>query len=619
MGLSYLEEDSTYTTHKRVTYGCTRTCRPFVLPTELTHRNEGDMSRSPELRNLAMSQQQEVGTNLATGGVSPSSGPKVTSALYPKGSEMRGAVLPSGRTSSLDGQVHKLRDRVNRLPYVDKKAAVWRKDLSVLDDNGLREHVRDICDLLRPAYHSRLPSKIKALNRPIDIKQLEIIVNELIRVLPESKGYLKPHGDVHLGVPSQGHSQVRTSGVEVTAPPQQIADRPDRVPSTPSSRVVESKVRLAWPTERTESTVEKRQRSAPMKTFERAVPGTDAHDSVTPPLEYAGRLDVAAPAHGQVRTWGLARFFPAHTIHAQRSSAVVAGNNCRLEKVDHYHVHRMSVSFDPLLKDGSARKALQRLLTDPTDSRITEFQSQLRRLITPLHDHGRTEASMDIRPSHVTSIMFADAVQLSDGSRMNHTTRYVVEETVLPIVDLLAKDRGLVRSFAMTLQESAPGPQRAAFLKDLGRATGNVDDLALLDHSADLDTRDTQLMSLFGFAAVDRAAAIMIGSNNTMVADLRVDHPDLSRGDLLDDLGRLRRDMDLAGAVLAQPDAAMRPARRPQLPHLSVTEREPTDPAPDLAPPIRWVAKPELSTPWSPARTPERDDGFHRGFGSPGR
>src|SRR6266571_2373853 len=41
-------------------------------------------------------------------------------------------------------------------------------------------------------------------------------------------------------------------------------------------------------------------------------------------------LQVASPSHGEVRISGVARFFPAHTVHARRSTAVVTADNCEL-------------------------------------------------------------------------------------------------------------------------------------------------------------------------------------------------------------------------------------------------------------------------------------------------
>jgi len=285
-------------------------------------------------------------------------------------------------------------------------------------------------------------------------------------------------------------------------------------------------------------------------TFDRLADSAQSHAGtrtrVTPRLRPAARLDVASPAHGQVRAWGLARFFPAHTIHAQRSTAVVAGNNCRLQSVDHYHVHRVSVSLDPLLSDGRAGRALQRLLRAPADSgRTADFQREMRQLSTATPDRAPTRTSMQVRPSHVTSITSSTAVQQGDGSRMNVVSRYVVEESVLPVADLLAADRSLVRSLAQSLLEQQPGPGRAAFLRDLRRVSGGVDDLALLDHATDLETRDTWFASLLGFATVTSASAVMVGSGNELVTGMRLEHPRLGRADVLADLAQLRREIDV--------------------------------------------------------------------------
>ena len=76
------------------------------------------------------------------------------------------------------------------------------------------------------------------------------------------------------------------------------------------------------------------------------------------PRLYPATLVLAAPSHSQVRVSGLARFFPAHTIHARRSTAVVTADDCELQSVDHYHVHRVSVRSTPSC--GRARQGTPR-------------------------------------------------------------------------------------------------------------------------------------------------------------------------------------------------------------------------------------------------------------------
>lgn len=52
------------------------------------------------------------------------------------------------------------------------------------------------------------------------------------------------------------------------------------------------------------------------------------------PRPQPATLEVAAPAHGSIRVSGLARFFPAHTVHARKSTAVVAASNCELQSAN---------------------------------------------------------------------------------------------------------------------------------------------------------------------------------------------------------------------------------------------------------------------------------------------
>jgi len=283
-------------------------------------------------------------------------------------------------------------------------------------------------------------------------------------------------------------------------------------------------------------------------TFERPAnpdaPGEGVRLRVTPrPLPVA-RLEVASSSHGRVRAMGLARFFPARTIHAQRSTAVVEGNSCRLQSIDHYHVHRVTAPLDPLMTDRDARHALRALLANPTDGgHVRQFQRELRRLATPAATHGSTRTSLRIHPNYRTSIMSCDYVQTGDGSRMSITTRYVVEESRLPIINMLAQNRKLVLSFVRALREQEPGEGRSAFLRDMRRVCRGVSDLDVIGRATDVATRDTWLASLFGLAVVDQAAAIMIGSRNELTTGTRVKRGSLHRRDLFDNLAWLRSEL----------------------------------------------------------------------------
>ena len=290
---------------------------------------------------------------------------------------------------------------------------------------------------------------------------------------------------------------------------------------------------------------------------------------VTPPPVPA-TLEVAAPSHGQVRVSGLARFFPAHTVHARRSTAVVTANNCDLYSIDHYHVHRVSVSLEPLLTRGSpGHSALQGLLKDRTDSGIARFQRSMRRLANP-PEHREAQVSVPVQDDPRTLVTSSTAVQQGDGSQMNVKTHYVIEETELPIIDLLARDRSLVRSLAAAVDEPERGPAARKFLRDALQSAGCTDDLALLDHSADPRTAGASIFWLFGVDVVDRASAVMVGSGNRLRTDMRVDRGRLSPGTVLADLDRVRQHAARArNPQVAHTERAVRYGGAPTLPDRS--------------------------------------------------
>ena len=278
------------------------------------------------------------------------------------------------------------------------------------------------------------------------------------------------------------------------------------------------------------------------------------------PRPHPATLEVAAPSHGQVRVSGLARFFPAHTIHARRSTAVVTADDCELRSVDHYHVHRVSVSLEPLLRPGApGHSALRRLLKDPT-SGIAEFQRSMQRIADP-PEQRQVQASVPVQFNRFTSVTSSEVVQQGPGSRTKLATHYLVEESELPIIDLLARDRGLVRSLAAAVaDETRHGPATRKFLRDTLRCAGRADDLALLEHSAGLDAPDTLLLGFFGVDVVDRASVVMVGTGNRVRQDMKVDRGRVHAGTVLDDLGRIR-EQEVRARVDRSPEPA--PTRTP--------------------------------------------------------
>ena len=287
-----------------------------------------------------------------------------------------------------------------------------------------------------------------------------------------------------------------------------------------------------------------------------------------PAADHLVTLQVAAPSHGSVHVTGLARFFPAHTVHVQRSTAVVAGDNCELRSRDHYHVHRVSVSLDPLLKQGSpGRAALHDLLEDHTPSGIARFQQTMRHLAGPT-EHPDTQTSLPVQVRHNTWVTSATGVQYGDESRMNLNTHYLVEESELPIVELLAQDKDLVRSLLGAVDEPQAGPATEKFLRDALHSAGCVDDLALLDNSRDLSAQDTTIFGLFGVDIVHRASAATVGTGNQLRKDMQVHRAGVRTGTILADLDRIRQQNPVPGPAVARP----RPA--PQTQHHSTARSQ---------------------------------------------
>jgi len=261
---------------------------------------------------------------------------------------------------------------------------------------------------------------------------------------------------------------------------------------------------------------------------------------VTPQL-FPTTLEVAAPAHGRVHVPVLARFFPAHTVHARKSTAVVVGDHCQLKAKDHYHVHRLSLSLDPLLQPGSpGHAALQKLLKNRTESGFAQFQRTMRE-IADARERRETQASVPVRDDPHTLVTSSQTLEVGDESRTSVTTHYLADESVLQIVELLARDRGLARSLIAAVDEPSSGSATQKFLRDAARSAGHTDDLVLLDHCTGLRERDTSIYWLFGVDIVSRASTVMVGYGNELSRDMQVHHGALSRGTILAELGQVRR------------------------------------------------------------------------------
>lgn len=259
------------------------------------------------------------------------------------------------------------------------------------------------------------------------------------------------------------------------------------------------------------------------------------------PRPFPAVLDVAAPSHGAVRVGGLARYFPAHTVHAEHSAAVVAASSCTLRAIDHYHLHRVSVSLDPLLTPGTPGNiALGALISDPSPSGVARFRRSMRSLAGP-HEQRETQVSLPVRPACRTSVASVDLVQLGDGSRLDLSARYVAEETELPAIELLAARPRLVHALALAITEPESTAAARNFLRHALHAAGCIGELALLDHSTSVKKPDTSVFTLFGVSTVSQASAVMVGHGNTLRTGARIHRGTLSPGTVRDDLERLRR------------------------------------------------------------------------------
>lgn len=261
----------------------------------------------------------------------------------------------------------------------------------------------------------------------------------------------------------------------------------------------------------------------------------------------SAQLIVSGPSHGQVQLAGFGTWFPANHLHARRATGVVVGNDCELVATDHYHVHRASLDMEQLLDlPLRAKIALRTLLANPGDGELVKaFQQTLQVFVQPTEELPN-QVQRPLATTRTVVIDDSACVQLGDESSMYVTSRYVVEETIIPIVELLARDADAIKEFVRALQEPVPAEATTAFLRHCLGAAGRLDELAYLARVSGLDgVDDVSLFSFFGFAQVTDAAAVMAGSGNTMKVDLRVDLPTISGTDVSTGLGRLRTEFGL--------------------------------------------------------------------------
>lgn len=251
-------------------------------------------------------------------------------------------------------------------------------------------------------------------------------------------------------------------------------------------------------------------------------------------------LEVASPSHGHVRVTGLARFFPARVVSATNCTSVVEGNDCTLQSVDHYHVRRVSMPFEPLLEPGSrASDALCALVKDHSDGGIKRFQRELQQLVE-LPEQHETRASLPVRHDPLMVVTGSKVVQQGNGCDLQMKTQYVVEGSELQVIELFARSLPLVRSFVAAATERKAGAGAREFLRQSLAAADRVDDIELLDHGIGLHAPETSIWALFGVTAVNQASAVMVGIDNEIDARWQVHRGSFAKRTVRDELGSIR-------------------------------------------------------------------------------
>ena len=309
------------------------------------------------------------------------------------------------------------------------------------------------------------------------------------------------------------------------------------------------------------------------------------------PKPFPATLQVASPSHGEVRVTGLARWFPAHTVHAKDCTTVIDGNDCTLTAKDHYHVRSVSVSFGKLAEAGSPENAaLRRLIENPTDRGAAQFQKAMRQCIDA-PAYGDTQTSLPVTSTHVTLASGAAIVHQGDGSSVDVTTHYVVEQSELSIAELCATDRAVVDALVNVIREPEPGAARDKFASAALRSAGHVDELALLDHSTELHGASTSVRGLFGVDAVKHASAVLVGTDNMLKTDMRLSRGRSTLGGGLADLDHIRN----LAAEVRRPQTAV--SRQQGAPEQAILPRITPRPS---------VRSPHRAATWVPRSAPHR-------------
>jgi hypothetical protein len=300
----------------------------------------------------------------------------------------------------------------------------------------------------------------------------------------------------------------------------------------------------------------------PERIYERRWPGSDRADGMRLDYHGVGLLQVATHAHDEIGTRGLGLMFPAHTVHARDSSAVVVGDNCELTQVDHVHIRQAVIADDDALRSRQVEKVLATAVPGEDNSRVArELQDTLTRLVERPGETGPSQAGRKLRADCTAEIYDCDSVQLGDDAMTRLDSHYVVERTVIPAGALLAGDDDLAGRYVDLVTEPAGDPgDMAGFLCDLVGAAENATDDNILGYADALPREPATLLGLFGLAVADNMTCIMIGAGNELHAELDLTTSPMRVADSLS-----QRLDDLRPAAAPDPPAPpLAPLRHPQ-------------------------------------------------------
>ena len=364
--------------------------------------------------------------------------------------------------------------------------------------------------------------------------------------------------------------------------------------------------------------------SRPEHSYPRVLPGSPRADEVRVEHHGVAVLQAATGVRGQVSTRGLGLWFPAHTVHARNSTAVVVGNNCELTQFEHVHIRQAVVSQDDALRSDRVKKIVAR--AEPgrdNDDVVRELRAALAELVRPPAEAGPARAERAVRADCTTSIHNAESVQIGNDATTRLHSRYVVERTTIPAGALLAEHEDLARRYVEIVADPADHPADLAdFLCDLVGSAENTTDDNVLGYADGLPRHRATVLGLFGMTAVNHATSIMIGVGNELHTELDLTtarmRPDRSVADGLDKHRSARpatpppAQPDPATPPPAQPDSVTSPTAKPSVVPAADVRPQPwatSDPPMPRVDPAEVGAPPSpVPPPWKPWRKPVDDD-----------